>query len=138
MEYFAWAEIKGAAISTVVSRIHLETLLEASKSVRNFLSLDILRNAVSIAHARTKFKADPVLLDGQVGMALGKICLLFGISFDSDQAVITEMIDHLLQGWAVKVDIEDRESCQQAFDTFIGQLDTSDYSIASNTSIMMP
>jgi hypothetical protein len=31
---------------------------------------------------------------------------------------------------AVKIDIEDIESCQQAFETFIGQLDTSDYSIA--------
>lgn len=140
LEYFAWAEIKQEAISTVISRRHLEVLAARSAAVRAVLRLDILEASSSVKAARTQFIENPVHLDGRVGMAIGKLCLLFGVSFHSDQAVITELIFHILQGWAIQIDISDEETQQQAFSSFVGQLENSDCSIvlASAISIMRP
>lgn len=140
MEWFAWAEIQKEAISTVISRHHLERLSQASPAVKAVLRLDILEKTNNMSDARAEFKLHPVPLDGQSGMAIGKICLLFGISFHSDQAVITEVIFHILQGWAINIDVEDSEAMEQAFSTFIGQLEASDCSIilAAAISIMRP
>ncbi|QDS68821.1 hypothetical protein FKW77_006412 [Venturia effusa] len=135
LEYFAWAEIDQEAISTVIGRRHLETLAAGSASVRSVLRLDILKTSDSVKAARTQFIANPIPLDGKTGMAIGNLCLLFGISFHSDQAVITEMVFHILQGWAIKIDIEDEEARQQAFSCFIGQLEKNDCSIGLSSAI---
>ncbi|TID23000.1 hypothetical protein E6O75_ATG02174 [Venturia nashicola] len=140
MEWFAWGEIGQGAISTVIGRRYLENLAQASPAVGAVLRLDVLEKTTNMLKAREEFKAHPVQLDGRSGMAIGKICLLFGISFHSDQAVITELIFHILQGWAIAIDIEDTEALEQAFGTFIGQLEASDCSVvlASAISIMRP
>ncbi|TLD35820.1 hypothetical protein E2P81_ATG02123 [Venturia nashicola] len=140
MEWFAWAEIGQEAISTVIGRQYLENLAQASPAVGAVLRLNVLEKTTNMLKAREEFKAHPVQLDGRSGMAIGKICLLFGISFHSDQAVITELIFHILQGWAIAIDIEDTEALEQAFSTFIGQLEASDCSVvlASAISIMRP
>lgn len=71
--------------------------------------------------------ADPVLLDGRAGQAIAKICLLFGYSFRTDRVVITETVFHLIQGWALQVDVEDWETQEQACHAFIGQMEVSEY-----------
>ncbi|RDI76756.1 hypothetical protein Vi05172_g13234 [Venturia inaequalis] len=86
MEYFAWAEIPKAAITTTIHRHHLERLAHASPCVTALLRLATLQNTPNMSEARAHFKAHPVPLDGRSGMALAKICLLFGISYRSDQA----------------------------------------------------
>lgn len=115
-------------------------LAQASPAVNAILRLDILNNSRDVKEARTEFINNPVNLDGRVGMAIGNLCLLFRISFHSDQAVITEMIFHILQGWAIKIDISDEEARQQAFSSWIGQLEKNDCSIelARAISIMRP
>jgi hypothetical protein len=135
LEFFAWAEIREEAISTVISRRHLELLAEASPAFKYLLRLDILEGTHSVLAARAVFKANPISLDGRTGMAIGKICLLFGISFNTDQAVITEIVYHLLQGWVISIDISDSESLQQAFSCFVAEFEISDRSVALANAI---
>jgi hypothetical protein len=68
-------------------------------------------------------------------MAIGKICLLLGMSFNTDQAVITETVYHLLQGWVISIDINDTEALQQAFSCFMAEFETSDRSVALTHAI---
>jgi hypothetical protein len=57
-------------------------------------------------------------LDGEVGFALAKILLLFGISPASHEGMIADWIHRLLQGWAVKIPQDEHESLQQSFAAF--------------------
>lgn len=125
MEYLAWAEITKQAISEVIPCELLESLTETWPSCKKLLRLDILKNSSTIPIARQKFIDNPVHLDKKTGFAIGKICPFFGFSFQTDQAVITEIVYHLLQGWAVKIDVEDWVSQERACLAFVEQMQTS-------------
>jgi hypothetical protein len=119
MEYLIWGEVLREAIYGVVGIQHLEHLAGSSAAVGRFLRLDALKDSIDVATARQKFFDDTVVLNGQVGYAIAKIILLFGYSPESEEAAITDMIFHLLQGWAVKVPMDDDESLLQAFGGFL-------------------
>jgi hypothetical protein len=118
-EFLVWAEIPEEAIICGLQLHHLESLARKSKAVTRVLRLDVLKNSTSVSVARSKYLRDPIVLDGEVGQAMGKIIALFGFSPNSDGACtcISEMVFHLLQGWAIMIPT-DEEAIEQSFATF--------------------
>jgi hypothetical protein len=119
-EYLVWAEIKAPSITGVISTNDIEAYVRRWRGVRRLLRLDTIRQSTSINSLRKSFAQNPISLDAEIGLALGKLLHLFGIRPTSDNEAIAQLVYNLAQGWAVRVPVGDEgddaiEGVRQAF-----------------------
>jgi hypothetical protein len=98
-EYMVFGEITGRSIIRRVAFSDILALAETCSAVKGFLRLDRIEKSNGLRSVLKAFKKKPLQLDAEIGFALAKIMLLFGVTATADASVISAFMLRLLQNW---------------------------------------
>jgi len=100
-EWLIYGSISSKAIIYTVTMDEVKALAEQCSSVNKLLRLPQLEGSKSIKDLRMAFLSNPLTLDESIGVAISKLCRLFGVTPLLEGDIISYFIFTILQGWVI-------------------------------------